>query len=226
MAKPVGRILAFNLAEGIVLPVRAVAVSIEKGGVSIVAGSRFLSRIGVRKALTYGFDDGKQAGPERLASAVSLGLRELGVAKNDVALVIPKEWAVVRIVTLPLAAKEDLADVVAYELDRLTPFSADNAYHDFRFLGEEDGMLKLLLAATRGDLVDQYLDVLRGEGIRVERLVVGVSGLATLCAYGCRSPESICVEVGSNAFQGTLTRSGALSSFFGGPFPRKTRGRG
>ncbi len=219
VAKPVWRLLTLSLTEGVAVPVRAVAVSLEKGGFSVVAGSRFLSRIGARKALSYSLDDGKQAGPERVASAVSLALRELGASRSRITLTIPREWVVVRGVTLPGNVKENLTEVIAYELDRLTPFSAESSYYDFKLLGEEDGKLSLLVAAARRDLVDRYLGALKGEGVRIERLTIGASSLATLAAYACRSPESVCVEVGSHAFQGAHTRANGLSSSFWGAFP-------
>jgi general secretion pathway protein L len=45
-----------------------------------------------------------------------------------VALAIPAERAVERRVTLPLAAEADLDAVLRYEIDRLTPFSADEVF--------------------------------------------------------------------------------------------------
>ena len=43
--KPLWAKLTFNLAEGVLAPQKTLSVSIEKGGLSIVYGSRFLSKI-------------------------------------------------------------------------------------------------------------------------------------------------------------------------------------
>ena len=210
LAEPVRRLMTMNLVEGIVLPVTAVAVSMEKGSVSVATGSRFLSRIGVRNVLVHALDDGKQQGPERFASAISLALRELGVTDNRISFVLPREWTITRVVSLPRAAKENLADVVCYELDRLTPFSEDAAYYDFRLLGEEDGDLKVLLVAAKGDLIDRYLAAFKEQGIDVEKLVFGASALATLAAYVSGSPDVICLETTSDGFYAVLARAGGL----------------
>ncbi len=220
---PVRRLLTLSLGQGVLMPIRAAAVSIEKGGVSVAAGSRFLSRVGLRKAMGYSLDEGRQAGPDRLASTVSLALRELGAPRKGIVLAIPRDWAILREVTLPGAVKENLTEVIGYELDRLTPFSSEDAYYDFRVLGEEDGKVSLLVVAAKAGLVAPYLEALKGEGISVGRLTVNASGLASLCTYACRRPESVCVEVDSRGFQGVVARASGLASSFRGANPSRDR---
>jgi hypothetical protein len=45
----------------------------------------------------------------------------------------------VRDLTLPGAAEENLAQVLRYEMDRYTPFKADSVYHGFQVLGRDAG---------------------------------------------------------------------------------------
>ncbi len=59
-----------------------------------------------------------------------------GVAPN-VWLVLPESEALRRTVTLPLAAEESLRDAVGFELDRFTPFSAEQAWFDCRVLARD-----------------------------------------------------------------------------------------
>ncbi|WP_306582191.1 PilN domain-containing protein [Dokdonella sp.] len=52
-------------------------------------------------------------------------------------LCIPGERALTRVLNLPLAAADNLSQVLGFEMDRQTPFKADQVYFDSRVLGED-----------------------------------------------------------------------------------------
>ncbi|WP_157199165.1 hypothetical protein [Methylomonas koyamae] len=59
---------------------------------------------------------------------------------------------------LPAAAQENLQQVVGFELDRYTPFSADQVYYAAIVLGKtEFGQIEVLLVLTPKPLLDDYL---------------------------------------------------------------------
>ncbi|WP_246022973.1 PilN domain-containing protein [Cognatilysobacter terrigena] len=64
-------------------------------------------------------------------------------------LVLPAGAALVRRLGLPAAAADRLRDVVRFELDRQTPFAADEVMYDARLVGRRgDGQLDVELVAT------------------------------------------------------------------------------
>ena len=74
-------------------------------------------------------------------------------------LLLPAERTLRRRLTLPLAAEEHLASVLAFEMDRQTPFRADQLYFDHRILKRDATtrtMLVELLAVPRA-VLDQAL---------------------------------------------------------------------
>ena len=74
-------------------------------------------------------------------------------------LLLPAESTLRRRLTLPLAAEEHLVSVLAFEMDRQTPFRADQLYFDHRILRRDPTartMLVELLAVPRAAL-DQSL---------------------------------------------------------------------
>lgn len=74
-------------------------------------------------------------------------------------LLLPAERTLRRRLTLPLAAEEHLASVLAFEMDRQTPFRADQLYFDHRILKRDPtarSMLVELLAVPRA-VLDQAL---------------------------------------------------------------------
>lgn len=74
-------------------------------------------------------------------------------------LLLPAERTMRRRLTLPLAAEEHLSSVLAFEMDRQTPFRADQLYFDHRIIRRDAAartMLVELLAVPR-TVLDQAL---------------------------------------------------------------------
>lgn len=80
------------------------------------------------------------------------GARPLGICL-DPSQALRKE------VALPLAATENLAQVLGYELGRLTPFTADQAYYDQRLLQEDRArnQARVLLGVVSRGVVDEHI---------------------------------------------------------------------
>lgn len=77
-------------------------------------------------------------------------------------LVLPATAGLRRRMTLPAAAAERLRDVVSFEIDRQTPFSADAVAFDARILGRRasDGQLDVELVAVPRASLQPRLDAL------------------------------------------------------------------
>ena len=75
---------------------------------------------------------------------------------------IPAERVLTRVLSLPAAATENLRQVLSFEMDRQTPFKADQVYFDSRVLGHDasgrNAQVELVLI-PRGQL-DQELSLL------------------------------------------------------------------
>lgn len=210
--------LTYNLAEGILAPVKTLSVSIEKGGLAIVYGSRFLSKIKIRGSRYYTVEEGKYLQPERFAKTVMLSIDELKAKKVDMTLSIPREWSVIRTVELPSTVKENLVSVISYELDRLTPMSSDDAMYDFKLLGEKDGKLTIMIWAARMNLVKPYIDALGKEGMVVKKITVGLSSLGTLSRYITKDATPVFLVHDRYGYQGSLVIEGHVVATVGGLF--------
>lgn len=95
-------------------------------------------------------------------------------AGEAVSLVLGHEEALRRTIRLPLATEENLAQVLAFEMDRLTPFKAGEVYFDYRVTGRDPaaGKLELELALARREGVDERLAKLREMGAAVQGIVL------------------------------------------------------
>lgn len=97
--------------------------------------------------------------------------RLLGAARQggrSLVLRIPRNWLLIKKVHFPLAVRENLPRVIGFEMDRLTPFSADQVFYDHRGLGvnQASGELSVELAVLPRKRVAEWLQALAGAGLR------------------------------------------------------------
>jgi general secretion pathway protein L len=95
---------------------------------------------------------------EREPEALALALGRIGPGAEVVprqVLLLPASEALRRRIVLPAAAEEHLGQVLSYEMDRHTPFRADQVYFDYRIQRRDEVARHLavdLLAIPRSEL--------------------------------------------------------------------------
>lgn len=107
------------------------------------------------------------------------------LARGPVRLQLDPALVLRRRVELPLAAEEDLRQVLSFEMDRQTPFRAEQVYFDGRPAGRRpgEGRLDVDLVVTPRPAVDAALDWIAAAGGRVRQLgVAGIAGIDLLPA--------------------------------------------
>ncbi|MFC1740726.1 PilN domain-containing protein, partial [Pseudomonadota bacterium] len=84
-------------------------------------------------------------------------------------------------VRLPAAAEPNLAQVLAYEMDRQTPFKASDVYYDWKVLdrGGESGQVSLELYVAPRSEVDALIQTVSGRGFQLAGVDI-VDGRNTL----------------------------------------------
>jgi general secretion pathway protein L len=159
----------------------------------------------------YDTTEGHYPKPEEAASATALAVREMDAADTPVVLTIPKQWVVVKTVELPASTYENLREVVYYELDRFTPFAADEALYDFIVIRRDAEKISLLVAAVKEDILRSYSSVLKdAAGITVQRVSFNLSGIATLFRYISGADSFIFLEADSKGLNGGRVENGTL----------------
>ena len=112
--------------------------------------------------------------PGQAAARVRSALERLGEARGRVRLALASGAALVRRVTMPAATEENLASVLGFEMDRLTPFRADEVYFDHRVVSRDAaaGTLTVLLAVARREVVEAQIARARELGLAVHGVAV------------------------------------------------------
>jgi len=215
---PLWRLLTFSLADDRIYPGKALCVTIEKGLISAAFGSRWFSVIKIKQVKEYPVEEGKIPQPDIFASSLSFAINEFGADGKNIILNIPKSWVIVKTVEFPSAALENLSNVVSYELDRITPFNSEDAYYDYKIIGEKEGKISLLLAASRADLINPYLEAANEKGIPVSKITFNLSVMETLLRYNNKRTEEAFLEINKNGYEGALFMNGTILNTFSGNF--------
>lgn len=113
--------------------------------------------------------------PEHRAGLLAHALAEADPTDRRIALVLPATQVLRRRLVLPLAARDNLRQVVGFDLDRQTPFRAEDIHYGVRELQETvaEGRFAAELAATPRATLDPLLDELVALGIHPDRVDVG-----------------------------------------------------
>ncbi|TAN70864.1 MAG: fimbrial assembly protein [Methylobacter sp.] len=108
---------------------------------------------------------------ERNASGIAqykaLRAKDERLAKASLILRLTAGQAIQKELALPAAVKENLAQVVAYELDRYTPFKAEQVYFAVKPLeGEhEPGQIRVMLVLTPKETLDALYEDIKAMGM-------------------------------------------------------------
>lgn len=91
-----------------------------------------------------------------------------------VILVLPHNKMVTRETELPLAAEENLREVLGFEMDRLTPFSQTQVYYDFRVTERDTKRerIKLSILLSPRQMIDGLITEAERRGLTVKAVDV------------------------------------------------------
>ncbi len=87
--------------------------------------------------------------------------------KANLILRLTKKYAIQKELSLPAAAKENLYQVVTYELSRYSPFNAENACYAVKALDvvNEPGQIRVMLILTAHEVLDTFYRDLKSFGM-------------------------------------------------------------
>lgn len=142
-------------------------------------------------------------------------LRSGGVRSSPLIVDVPRQDAVLNLLSVPRAADHELASMVRFQIAKELPFSMDQGVVDFAVLGpsETDGKsLQILVAAIRRHVLEYYQAVAEAAGLELCR--VGLRPFANVYALS-RTEASlegrvVLVDVGPAMTEIDVLRNGRL----------------
>lgn len=119
---------------------------------------------------------------EEVRREINQFFKTSGLSKDSIVLGIPRKDVVLRYLDLPSEVKDDLKQVVQYQVQSFEPTEEDSYYYDHILLDGKAGQKKItvLLIMVRKSLLDGYLRLLKNLEITPTAVVNSSMGLANL----------------------------------------------
>jgi general secretion pathway protein L len=138
-------------------------VYLDRHALTLAQVQKTLSGIEVKDIITLSLPEG---GLEPLVFPLQEIISRWGLQNSPVSLAVSRNLGFLRPMTLPQAAGENLAQVVAYELDRFLPLPADRLYFAFQTVEETKTEIHLMLMALPREPVEACLNCLAQAGLQ------------------------------------------------------------
>jgi general secretion pathway protein L len=193
--------LSFRLDDNFFSISKVVCISIEANGIYLVHGTKILWKTSIKYFKKFPLEEDKALTPEYLASVVSKALDEMGARKASFFLCIPRSWTIVQVAEFPVTVKENLANVISYELDRLTPLTPENAYYDYKIIDETQKKINVLLTVAKADRINSFLEALRSKNVKIEKLSVSAFVIKYFIKDIYKIKNSIFISVNDRAYE-------------------------
>lgn len=221
LAASAASVLTLSLADEPIAPAACLSISLAKGGASLVYANRFLSGYKILHMKTYTFKQDNYPDAGEVASAVTMFLNEKGLSTAPVTLCIPRAWTITKASEFPASVGDDLSASIQYEMDRLTPFSSDEVFFDYKSLGTSEGKVHFILSLAKINSVRDYIDTLKGSGHIVNRLTSNPSALSALHNFSDRNKArtKLLLEISDNHIETSVIINGAVRSVIGSDIP-------
>lgn len=110
-------------------------------------------------------------------------LPHINAARDNVYVCIPQEHAIVLQVFLPLAAQDNLQQVLDYEIERQLPFRREDVYYDFLPPEKKGDKLGVYVFAIPKKSLDGVLGLFESLGIRLKGVETTATALANYLLF-------------------------------------------
>ncbi len=221
----VKNLLFFSPADEFFVSKQQLCVSIGRGFLAIAQGKRSFNRSRVTGGTTHRFREKSFPLPETVAALTSLYVADVCPAQPEIVLCLPKSWVIVVRTELPAAAEENLPEVIAHELDRITPFGPEDAFYDYRVVGKDKDKLHLAINAAGKKALAPYLSALADKGLTVVRIETNLAAVSAYLHHVGEEKGLIYVNIASGSYEGGFVQNGVLVAGFAGTFvEEETRG--
>ena len=119
------------------------------------------------------------AGASEPRRAFAAAVRDVNLRRAEIVVELPADCVLQRIVDLPMAAAENLREVLSFEMDRNTPFRADEVAFDYRVTGTDPIAKRIAIDLTvvPRTLIERAIAVAETFGVTPDRVAPIGSGV-------------------------------------------------
>jgi type IV pilus assembly protein PilM len=143
-----------------------------------------LQNLGSARLPEGAVEDGALQDPKAVAAVIAALFKNLRITEKQIGISISGYSVIVKKINLAVMSADDMAKHIQSEAEQYIPFDIEDVYLDFQDLrtnGEEDERTDVMLVAAKKEVVDSYLDMLRG--LSLTPVLVDVDAFALENAY-------------------------------------------
>ena len=124
------------------------------------------------------FDSAAGLSPQSLSNA----FKDVKAGGLPVVAYLPRQMVNIRMLELPSTQPDEIADMVALQVGKQTPYSKDEIVSDYRIVGAgREGYTSVMLAIVQRSVVRQRFHILEEAGVEVDRMSVSSEGVLNWC---------------------------------------------
>ncbi len=136
-------------------------------------------------------DDGTLNDPEAVGEAIAKLMKNLKIKNKKVGFSISGYSVIVKKVNLAVMSEDRLEEYITEEAEQYIPFDIEDVYLDFQDLKtnkDNSDRTDVMLVAAKKEVVDDYLEMLRG--LKLQPVIVDVDGFALENSYEHNYPKN------------------------------------
>lgn len=148
-------------------------------------------------------NDGNIIDQDLVAEELKGLLLENKISCKDAACALSSYTAIIKKVQAPFLKEEELGETIKTEAEAVIPFSLNDIYYSYYIMGvdeERSDMMNVQIVAVKKEIVDNFMDVFQGAGLRLHILDVDVFGVANLVEqiYDTTESSAVAVDIGAS----------------------------
>lgn len=156
----------------------------------VISAERAKGRVSARVLFSFALpkNDDAAARVTQRAQLLREALKTHKLKAQRVNVIIPKNYVMSRLVTLPSTVDSELAGMARFEAERHIPFNAERhvvAYHVLSKQGVQGS--QVLLAAVDQPIAQEFVEVCTKAGLGVDRLTVSSLSIFNAYAYASKA---------------------------------------
>lgn len=158
--------------------------------------------------------------PEEGLTGLVPEIREIlwlwGLPEAPIGLAVSPHLGFMRQVTLPRAARENVAKVMSYEMDRFLPLSAEQLCYDFQIVKETESDLTLTLMAFPKNLTEDWLNLCAATGLKPLSIELAPTAVANAFALlkGINPANWVLLQTGERDFDVISIENNTVSQWY------------
>lgn len=113
---------------------------------------------------------------EELMASIELPEETAGSITGDISVPLRTADLLMRVMELPSAKEDEIADMAALQIDKISPFPADQLAFSHEVLQQSDDTSLVLMATAKRSCIDAIGDTFKEQGIRIHSIDSRVLG--------------------------------------------------